>query len=111
MKQDVQPPQPQQRSILYLITEVIVPLKYLSNFWRSFNLTFINCEIELDLRWSALFILLEDNNKITEVTLSLSDNIIVLENIPQGFKRTVFGTKFRSAITTQPKKQQFRLHS
>ena len=28
--------------------EVVVPLKYLSNFWRSHNLPLINCEIELD---------------------------------------------------------------
>ena len=30
----------------------IVPLKYLSNFWRSLNLHLISCETELDLRWS-----------------------------------------------------------
>ena len=29
--------------------EVVVPLKYLSNFWRSLYLLLINCEIELDL--------------------------------------------------------------
>ena len=32
--------------------EVIVPLEYLSNFWRSLDLPLINCEIELDLRWT-----------------------------------------------------------
>ena len=32
--------------------EVFVPLKYLSNFWRSIDLPLINCEIELDLTWS-----------------------------------------------------------
>ena len=31
-----------------------------------------------------------------EVTLSLSDNIKFLENIPQRLKRTVFGNKFGS---------------
>ena len=34
-----------------LDTENVVPLKYLSNFWRYLSLSFINCEIELDLRW------------------------------------------------------------
>ena len=29
--------------------EIIVPLKYLSNFWRTLDLPLINCEIELDL--------------------------------------------------------------
>ena len=32
-----------------LNAEVVVPLKYLSNFWRFINLPLINCEIELDL--------------------------------------------------------------
>ena len=32
----------------YIIeAEVIVPLKYLCNFWRSLNLPLINCTIEL----------------------------------------------------------------
>ena len=32
-----------------LNTEVVVPLKYLSNFWRFLDLPLISCEIELDL--------------------------------------------------------------
>ena len=32
-----------------LNAEVVVPLKYLSNFWRFLDLTVLNCEIELDL--------------------------------------------------------------
>ena len=34
-----------------LDAEVVVPLKYLSNFWRSLDLPLINFEIELTLRW------------------------------------------------------------
>ena len=33
-------------------TEVAIPLKYLSNFWRSSNIPLINCEVELILTWS-----------------------------------------------------------
>ena len=33
-------------------TKVVIPLKYLSNFWRSLNIPLINCEIELILTWS-----------------------------------------------------------
>ena len=32
--------------------EVVIPLKYLSNFWRSLDIPLINCEIELILTWS-----------------------------------------------------------
>ena len=32
--------------------EIAVPLKYLSNFWRSLDMPLINCEISLTLTWS-----------------------------------------------------------
>ena len=32
--------------------EIIVPLKYLSNFWRTLEMSLINCEFELILTWS-----------------------------------------------------------
>ena len=31
--------------------KIVVPLKYLSNFWRSLNISLINCEVELILTW------------------------------------------------------------
>ena len=33
-------------------TKVVIPLKHLSNFWRSLNIPLINCELELVLTWS-----------------------------------------------------------
>ena len=33
-------------------TEVVIPLKLLSNFWRTLILPLINCEVELILIWS-----------------------------------------------------------
>ena len=30
-------------------TEIVIPLKHLSNFWRSLNILLINCELELIL--------------------------------------------------------------
>ena len=37
------------------------------------------------------------------VALSINNNINFLENIKQGFKRTISWNKYRSEITTQPK--------
>ena len=42
-----------------LDAEVVVRLKYFSNFWRSLDLPLINCEIELDLSWSKECIISE----------------------------------------------------
>ena len=33
-------------------TTIAVPLKYLSNFWRSFEMLLINCKVELKLKWT-----------------------------------------------------------
>ena len=33
--------------------EIMVSLKYLSNFWRTLEMPLINCEVELILTWSA----------------------------------------------------------
>ena len=32
--------------------EIAVPLKYLSNFWRTQDIPLINCEVPLTLTWS-----------------------------------------------------------
>ena len=31
---------------------IAVPVKYLSNFWRSFEMPLIYCKVELKLRWT-----------------------------------------------------------
>ena len=107
----IQPPVPT------LNVEIIIPLKYLSNFCRSIGLPLINCEIELDLSWTKDCVLIEQNNSITGVsfaitstklyvpvvTLSINDNIKFSETMKQGFKRTISWNKYRSEITTQPK--------
>ena len=37
--------------------KIAVPLKYLSNFWRSLEMPLINCKVELSLRWIENFLL------------------------------------------------------
>ena len=32
--------------------EIVIPLKYLSNFWRNLDIPLINCEVEIILTWS-----------------------------------------------------------
>ena len=32
-------------------TKIVVPLKYLSNFWRSLEMPLMNCKIHLELGW------------------------------------------------------------
>ena len=45
--------------------EIMVPLKYLSNFWRSFEMPLINCENNLILGWSDKCVLSNDTKETT----------------------------------------------
>ena len=52
---------------------IIVPLKYLSNFWRALEMLLINCEVNLILTWSPTCVISSANGetkfKITETKL------------------------------------------
>ena len=43
--------------------KIVVPLKHLSNFWRSLNKPLINCEIELILTWFENCVLISKATK------------------------------------------------
>ena len=59
-------------------TEVVIPLKHLSNFWRSLNILLINCEVELILTCSKNCVLAdmtEGGNPAIVTTLGLKFQI------------------------------------
>ena len=81
--------------------EIMVPLKYLSNLWRTLQMSSINCEIELILTWSRNSVIIITNvaNQIptftkTEtitlhvpvVNLSTQDNAKLLRQLKSGLK-------------------------
>ena len=41
--------------------EIMVPLKYLRNFWRTLEMPLINSEINFDLNWSKNCIIVANN--------------------------------------------------
>ena len=81
----------------------MVPLKYLSNFWRTLEKPLINCEVNLILTWSedcvivytnianqvATFAIIETNLYVSVVTLSTQDNAELLPRLKQNSKRTI----------------------
>ena len=50
----------------------MVPLKYLSNFWRTLEMPLINWEVELILTWSASFVIIYTsvNNQVPTFTIT-----------------------------------------
>ena len=107
--------------------KAVIPLKHLSNFWRSLNIPLINCELELILTWpkncvladmtvdadadpaivapsGATFKLKETKLYVPVVTLSKQNDTKLLEQLKSGFKRTRKWNKYRWQMTVQPQK-------
>ena len=53
--------------------EIMVPLKYLSNFWRTLEMPLINCEITLLLTWSASCIIVSTDVANQNATFAITD--------------------------------------
>ena len=91
--------------------EIIVPLKYLSNFWRTLEMPLINCEVNLILTWfkdcvitnttgEGKFVKTETKLYVPVVTLSTKDNEKLLQQLKSGFKKTISWNKYESSIKT-----------
>ena len=87
--------------------EIMVPLNYLSNFWRTLEMPLINCEVSLILTWSSKCVITNSTGagtfKVSDtklyvqvVTLSTQDNAKLLQQLKSGFKRVVYWNKYLS---------------
>ena len=87
--------------------EIIVPLKYLSNFWRTLEMPLINCEVNLILTWSSTCVITNSNGAgtfattdtklyVPVVTLSTQENTKFLQQLKSGFKRVINWNRYLS---------------
>ena len=53
--------------------EIMVPLKYLSNFWRTLEMPLINCEVNLILTWLSTCVLICTNVQNQSATFAITD--------------------------------------
>ena len=91
--------------------KIAIPLKYLSNFWRSLEMPLINCKIHLELHWSRDCVMSTIANtkfKITNtklyvpiVTLSSRDNVKLVKLLEEGFKRPVYWNEYQTKIESR----------
>ena len=118
-----------QNNLIKNNVKIVIPLKNLSNFWRSLNIPLINCEVELILTWFRNCVLINKSTrdadynpdlivrkihnpenaifqiidtKLYVVSLSKENDIKLLEQLKSGFKRTIKWNKYRSQMTIQP---------
>ena len=93
----------------------MVPLKYLSYFWKTLEMSLINCEIKVQLKWSKDFFVVAGTvaNQVPEfkiantklyapvVTLSIQDDVKLPKQLESGFKRTINWNKYLSKTLNQ----------
>ena len=96
--------------------KIVVPLKYVSNFFRSQEMPLINCKIHLELKWNNNCVMYGDNDNagdanretafkiastklyVPVVTLSTKDNVNLTKQLDEGFKRSVYWNEYKSKI-------------
>ena len=85
----------------------MVPLKYLSNLWRTLEMPLINCEINFILTWSANCVMVSNGVANQGATFSIAEtklyvpvvtlsNAKLLKQLKSGFKRTINLHKYTS---------------
>ena len=90
-----------------LNVKAVVPLKYLSNFFRSLEMPLINCKIKLNLTWKkecvlstgaseAVFIINDTKLYVPVATLSKEDNKDFIEQQNKGFQRSIYWNEYKT---------------
>ena len=90
-----------------LNVKIVVPLKYLSNFFRSLEIPLINCKIKLNLTWkkecvlstdagNVVFIINDTKLYVPVVTLSKEDNKDFIEQQNKGFQRSIYWNEYKT---------------
>ena len=98
--------------IVRLNVKVVVPLKYLSNFFRSLEMPLINCKLKLNLTWkkecvlstdigNAVFIINDTKLYVPVVTLSKEDNKDFIEQQNKGFQRSIYWNEYKTKEQTE----------
>ena len=62
-----------------IIVEIMVPLKYLSNFWSTLEMPLINCEIQLIFDWPANCVIIYTNIANQVSTFTITDTIFLCQ--------------------------------
>ena len=84
--------------------KIIVPLKYISNFWRSLEMPLINCKVELSLEWYENSILSSAGTDaiftdkkfyVPVVTLKTKNNVKLSKILSEIFKRPIYWNEYK----------------
>ena len=99
--------------------KIRIPLKYLSNFWRTLEMPLIYREINLILPWPAkcfiidpltdsqepTFTITDTKRHVPVVTLSVQDNAKLLVQLKSGFKRAINWNNYEPKVAVEQQKR------
>ena len=79
--------------------KIVVPLKYLSNFWRSLEMPLINCKVYLECILSsdgdsAKFAITDAKLHVPIVTLSTKNSVNLAKQLNKGFTTSVYWNSY-----------------
>ena len=69
-----------------VLAKIVVLLKYLSNFFRSLEMSLINCKIHLEISWTNNCVL-PNIDQVTTFQIKITINFT--KQLNEGFKRPV----------------------
>ena len=115
LENTVAQPTPNAANEILRNAAIAVPLKYLSNFWRSLEMSLINCKIQLKLIWAKycdlsgggteniindndnniIFTIKDTKSHVPFVTLSARDNQKLSKFLSKGFERSVYWNEYK----------------
>ena len=96
--------------------KLVVPLKYVSSFFRSLEMPLVNCKIDLELTWHkdcmisivnaaagqvVSFMITNTKLYVPVVTLSTKDNNNLTKQLTYDFKRTIYWNQYVSKPFTE----------
>ena len=103
---------PDNARVERLNVKIVVPLKYLNNFFRSLEMPLINCKIKLNSTWKkecvlstvddyAVFIINDTKLYLPLVTLPKEDNKDFIEQQNKNFQRSIYWNEYKTKEQTE----------
>ena len=97
---------------LYKNAQTIVPLKYLSSFFRSAEILFINTKLHIELNWTknsvmsnvdcaSTFKITKTEMHVPVVNLNTNNSLTLIKLLSIGFQRPIFWNEYKSKIQTK----------
>ena len=108
-------------------TAIAVPLNYLSNFWRSLEMSLINCKVELKLKWTnycvlsaagahnantnsnnIIFTITDTKLYVPVITLAAKENQKLSKLLIKGLEKSVYLNEYETKSENKNTTNEYR---